>query len=509
MASTYSDLKVELIGTGEQSGTWGTTTNTNLSVALGEAITGSADVTFASANATITLTDTNGAQAARNLRLNLTGTSSGTHYLILGSGCNIEKLYLINNTLGNAVIVQNTGGGTGVTVAAGKSTFVYNTGTNVVDAVTHLSSLTLGTDLAVADGGTGSSSLTAENVILGNGTNAVKFVAPGNSGNVLTSNGTSWVSQESSGGVTTFSAGTTGLTPNTASNGAITLGGTLAVANGGTGAANATDARTNLSAAASGANSDITSLSGLTTALTVAQGGTGVNSITANAVVLGNSTGAVQTVAAGTSGNVLTSNGTTWISQAIAAGGNYIAQTYTTAGPFTWTKPANLKAVRVTVAGGGGGSGGIQPNPFQAPASVNCGMGGGGGFSVEYIPAPSIPGPVAVTVGPAGTAGAANGAGGAGGTSSFGSFLSATGGGAGTGGRADGVGGAGSGGNVNGNGGNGASNPIGTSGVGGGSFYSFGQLGAGLSGSGGGRPGTNPTPGTAGGAGVVIVEEFY
>ena len=43
MASTYSDLKFELIGTGEQSGTWGTTTNTNLGTAIQEAITGSAD----------------------------------------------------------------------------------------------------------------------------------------------------------------------------------------------------------------------------------------------------------------------------------------------------------------------------------------------------------------------------------------------------------------------------------------------------------------------------------
>jgi hypothetical protein len=50
------------------------------------------------------------------------------------------------------------------------------------------------TDLAVADGGTGRSTLTADNVILGDGTNAVKFVAPGTSGNVLTSNGTTWSS---------------------------------------------------------------------------------------------------------------------------------------------------------------------------------------------------------------------------------------------------------------------------------------------------------------------------
>ena len=149
MASTYSTLKVELIGTGEQTGTWGTTTNDNLSVALGEAITGSADVAFSSADVTVTLTNTNAAQTARNLRLNLTGTSGGARQLILGSGCQIEKLYLVNNGLADAVTVKNTSG-TGIAVAAGKSMFVYNNGTNVVDAVTYLSSLTLGSALPVA-----------------------------------------------------------------------------------------------------------------------------------------------------------------------------------------------------------------------------------------------------------------------------------------------------------------------------------------------------------------------
>ena len=78
--------------------------------------------------------------------------------------------------------------------------------------------------------------------------------------------------------------------------------------------ANATTSRTNLSAAASGANSDITSLTGLTTPLTVAQGGTGAATLTANNVLLGNGTSAPQVVAPSTNGNVLTSNGTTWVS---------------------------------------------------------------------------------------------------------------------------------------------------------------------------------------------------
>jgi hypothetical protein len=165
MASTYSALKIELIGTGEQSGTWGTTTNNNLgNAALGEAITGSADVAFSSADVTVTLTDTNATQTARNLRLNLTGTTGGARSLILGSGCQIEKLYLVNNTCADAITVKNTTG-TGVAVAAGKSMFVFNNGTNVVEAVTQFNGtivLTSGVSgvLPIANGGTGSSSTT-------------------------------------------------------------------------------------------------------------------------------------------------------------------------------------------------------------------------------------------------------------------------------------------------------------------------------------------------------------
>lgn len=142
MASTYSDLKIELIGTGDQTGTWGTTTNNNFSIAISEAITGSADVAFSSADVTVTLTDTNAAQTARNLRLNLTGTSGGARNLILGSGCQIEKLYLVNNGLADAVTVKNTSG-TGIAVPAGKSMFVYNNATNVVEVITHLNSPTI------------------------------------------------------------------------------------------------------------------------------------------------------------------------------------------------------------------------------------------------------------------------------------------------------------------------------------------------------------------------------
>jgi hypothetical protein len=144
MASTYSNLKIQLMTTGENSGTWGNVTNVNLGTALEEAIVGSADVTFSSGTVTLTLTDSNASQIARNLRLNLTGTSGGAQNLIVPA---IEKAYLVNNGCADAITVKNATG-TGIAVPAGKTMYVYNNGTNVVDAVTHLSSLTLTTPLA-------------------------------------------------------------------------------------------------------------------------------------------------------------------------------------------------------------------------------------------------------------------------------------------------------------------------------------------------------------------------
>ena len=113
MSSTYSALKIELIGTGEQSGTWGATTNVNLGdAALGEAITGSATIDFSTAaDVTISLIDTNTTQVARNLRLNLTESGAGVGYtgnLILGSNCQIEKLYLVNNGTTATKTIKNT-----------------------------------------------------------------------------------------------------------------------------------------------------------------------------------------------------------------------------------------------------------------------------------------------------------------------------------------------------------------------------------------------------------------
>ena len=140
MASSYSDLKIELIGTGEQSGSWGTTTNTNLGTAIEEAIAESVDVSFSSGTATLTLTDSNGTQSARHLRLNLTGTSGGAQNLVVPA---IEKPYIVNNGTDDTITIK-TPSGTGIAVPSGKTMWVYNNGTNVVDAVTHVTTLTSG-----------------------------------------------------------------------------------------------------------------------------------------------------------------------------------------------------------------------------------------------------------------------------------------------------------------------------------------------------------------------------
>jgi hypothetical protein len=125
----------------------------------------------------------------------------------------------------------------------------------------------------------------------------------------------------------------------------------VVIGQGGTGATTATDALTNLGgtavgkgvftaasesaaraailAAASGINGDITSLTGLTTPLSVEQGGTELATLTAKAVIIGNGTSAPTFVAPGTAGNILTSDGTDWSSSAPAAGGLSAAQTKT------------------------------------------------------------------------------------------------------------------------------------------------------------------------------------
>ena len=137
MPSTFSDLKIELIATGEQSNTWGTTTNTNLGTAIEQAIVGKADVTMSSTTVTLTLTDSNALQDARALYLNLSGTPGGAAVLEVPA---IEKNYIVKNGSDQQVTIK-VSGQTGVAIPTGKTALVYNNGTDVVTAVDYISSL--------------------------------------------------------------------------------------------------------------------------------------------------------------------------------------------------------------------------------------------------------------------------------------------------------------------------------------------------------------------------------
>ena len=127
MASTWSNLKIELIGTGEQSGTWGTTTNTNLGTAVEQALVGYGTASFTSdANLTLGYTDSNAPQTFRNLVLNATSTGSLTATRDLIVPTTAKLYYVFNNTTGGQSIVVETSAGTGITIPNGSKAAVIS-----------------------------------------------------------------------------------------------------------------------------------------------------------------------------------------------------------------------------------------------------------------------------------------------------------------------------------------------------------------------------------------------
>ena len=251
-------------------------------------------------------------------------------------------------------------------------------------------------------GGTGQITLTNNSVLVGNGTDVVKYVAPGTSGNLLQSNGTAWLS---TAGLTVAQGGT-GQTTFVANS--VLLG-------------NVAGAIANVAPGTSGnllTSNGATWLSTALSGLTVAQGGTGLANLTANSVLVGNNTGAVTFVAPGTSGNVLSSNGTAWLSTTAAGGlssGALLLRSVKTANGSITTS-ANTGNILIQLVGGGGGGGGANG------ANNNNGAVGGGGGSSGYTEAFLVVSPSTLynfIIGAGGAAGATNAAGGVGGTSSF------------------------------------------------------------------------------------------
>ena len=129
MASTYSSrLRIELIGTGEQSGIWGDTTNTNLGTLIDEAVAGVASITMTDANYTLTVAD-GATDQSRKAVLVLTGTLSAGRNVICPSS---QKVYIVkNSTTGGFATTIKTSGGTGYAVPNGKTVLLYCDGTDV------------------------------------------------------------------------------------------------------------------------------------------------------------------------------------------------------------------------------------------------------------------------------------------------------------------------------------------------------------------------------------------
>jgi len=275
------------------------------------------------------------------------GLSPGTSgQLLQTKGAGADPSWTTISGVGTVTSVNGSGGTTGLTLTGGP--------------ITSSGTLTLGGTLAIANGGTGQTTASAAfnalspitstgDLIIGNGTNSATRLAIGTSGYVLTSNGTTASWAASSGGVSSFSAGTTGFTPNTATTGAITLSGTLNIANGGTGITSfGTGVQTALGQNVTGSGSIVLATSptlvtpalgtpssatltnatglplstGVTGTLPIANGGTGqttastafnaLSPITSTGdLIIGNGTNSATRLAIGSNGYVLTSNGTT------------------------------------------------------------------------------------------------------------------------------------------------------------------------------------------------------
>ena len=246
MATYVNNLRLKEIATGAESGTWGTSTNTNLEL-ITDAMGYGAKVMAADANTTFTMAD-GSTDSLRAMFIKITsGVSLTSARTVTFAPNTLTKLWWVeNSTSGGQSIVIKQGSGAEVTIPTGKTKIIYSDGGNagaaVFDALTNVEvgdgtvtsvggtgtvngitltgtvttsgNLTLGgaltnvnltsqvtSTLPVANGGTGAATLASNSVLVGSGTSAISTVAPGAAGNVLKSAGGTWTSAADSVGL--------------------------------------------------------------------------------------------------------------------------------------------------------------------------------------------------------------------------------------------------------------------------------------------------------------------
>jgi hypothetical protein len=131
MASTYNELGIELMATGENAGTWGTKTNTNLDI-IQQAVAGYvAQAVTDSGTTTLAITDgSTSTSVARHMVIKLTGALTGTSTVTVPDS--VEKLYIVENaTTGSQTVTFKTVSGTGVNFTSTGYKFLFSDGTNI------------------------------------------------------------------------------------------------------------------------------------------------------------------------------------------------------------------------------------------------------------------------------------------------------------------------------------------------------------------------------------------